>query len=218
MRQKPEFDLRHQYPRVLETAAAISLGLIILMFVGTPKKFEPKSIGMKAELQALKVEEIPITRTVKKIEVPVKPTIPVEDPEVSPQEEFDIPEFDDFEKFIAPPPAPPSLEDEIVPFFKVEKAPVIEGGNAAIQAYIIKNNLFPPLAAEAKISGKVMVEFVVKIDGTTTDVRVIQEKPEGLGFGEAGVKVMQAMRFSPGFQRDKPVQVRMQQPISFNVE
>ena len=47
---------------------------------------------------------------------------------------------------------------------------------------------------------------------------LLQERPAGLGFGDAGIKAIKAMNFSPGYQRDKPVKVRMQQVIRFRLE
>ncbi|MDP8240151.1 MAG: energy transducer TonB [Candidatus Hatepunaea meridiana] len=214
MHKNPEFDLKFQYRRVLETSAIASLSLIILMMV-IFKKFETDITLRALEAPPIEVEDIPITRTVKKIEVPRKPTIPVEDPDIDPADDIDIPDVDFFDPSIAPPPPPPAIEEEIVPFFKVENPPQLVGGQQRIANYIIKHNLFPKMASEAGVSGKVLIGFVVDKEGKTKNVKIIQEKPPGLGFGEAGVKVMKAMTFTPGMQRDKPVSVQMQQPIRF---
>ena len=166
----------------------------------------------------IEVEDIPITRTVKKVEVPRKPTIPVEDPDIDPADDIDIPDVDIFDPTIAPPPPPPAMEEEVVPFFKVETPPRLIGGEQAIADYIIRHDLFPEVAQENNVSGKVMIGFIVDKEGNTRDVRVLQEKPAKLGFGEAGVAVMKAMKFTPGMQRDKTVSVQMQQPIRFTFE
>ena len=192
------------------------LGIIALLMIF--KKFEVDITLRALEAPAIEVEDIPITRTVKKIEIPRKPTIPVEDPDVDMEEDIDIPDIDIFDPTIAPPPPPPSIEAELVDFYKVEIKPQLIGGNQAIADYIRRHNLYPSMAYEAGISGKVMISFIAGKDGKTRDVKVMQEKPENLGFGEAGVKVMKAMTFTPGMQRDKPVDVLMQQPIRFTIE
>ncbi len=217
MYKNPKYDLRFQYRRVLEASLALSLAFLIIVFIAS-KKFESKAVAKAVDIPTIQVEDIPITRTVKRVEIPRKPTIPVEAPEISPEDNIDIPDIDIFDPTIKPPPPPPSIEEEAVPFYKVERPPQLIGGETAIQEYIIKNNLYPKIAADAQISGVVMIGFICNKDGIPTDVVVLQEKPPGLGFGEAGVKVMKAMRFTPGYQRDKPVAVRMQQPIRFVIE
>lgn len=217
MRKAPEADLRFQYRRVLEGSAVVALALISLVFI-LWKKFEGRGQIKAIEVPVIQVEDIPITRTVKRVEAPRKPTIPIEDPEINPDVDIEIPDVDITDIMPLPPPPPPPVEEEVFTFFKVEKVPELIGGERAIQEYIIKNNLFPKMAVEAGISGVALIGFIVEKDGSTSDVQVIQEKPPNLGFGEAGVKVMQAMRFTPGYQRDKPVRVRMQQPIRFTIE
>lgn len=218
MIKNPKYDLRYQYRKVIEASAAIALlGIIVTLMLF--KKFEVV-INMKGmDAPAIEVEDIPITRTVKKMEIPRKPTIPIEDPDIDMADDIDLPDIDDFfDEDLAPPPPPPPPDEEVVPFFKVEQKPILTGGNQAIANYIVKHDLFPRMAREAGVSGKVLVEFVVDKDGNTREVTAIQERPPGLGFGEAGVKVMKAMTFQPGMQRDRPVSVRMQQPISFTME
>ncbi|MBM3328707.1 MAG: TonB family protein [Calditrichaeota bacterium] len=216
MHKSPHADLRLQYCRVLEASLAASLAVLTLSFL-IWKKFEGSSVARAVDIPSIQVEDIPITRTIKRIEAPRKPTIPIEDPETDPETDIDLPEFSEFDPTIKPPPPPPAL-DEIIPFFKIERQPVLIGGPEAIRDYIVRNNLFPKVAEDARISGDVLIELVVDKEGLPKSIVVKQEKPPNLGFGEAAVKVMQAMRFQPGYQRDKPVQVRMQQRIRFAIE
>ena len=217
MRKNPKHDLKFQYRKILEAAAVISLLLIIALMM-VFKKFSVDVEVRAVDAPPIQVEDIPITRTVKKVEVPRKPTILVDDPEVDPAEDVDIPVFDIFDPNISPPPPPPPEEQEVVPFFKVERKPELIGGQQAIPNYIRKNNLFPKTAADLGIPGVVIIDFIVDIDGTTKDVKVFQERPEKLGFGEAGIAVMKAMRFTPGMQRDRPVMVNMRQTINFTID
>ena len=214
MYKTPKYDLKYQYRRVLEISAIVSL-LVLIALLMIFKKFEVDVNVAAVDAIAIKVEDIPITRTVKKVDVPRKPTIPVEDPDIDLEEDVEIEFFEDFDFDLAPPPPPPPEEEEIVPFFKVERPPVLAGGTQAINDYIVANNLFPEMATENGISGVALIGFIVNTQGIPEDVKVMQEKPPGLGFGDAGVKVMRAMRFSPGMQRDKLVKVPMQQKIVF---
>jgi len=218
MKKEAQYDLHWQYHRVIEVSAAIAIGLVALMFV-ISKKFDVSNVIKEVTAVAIQVEDIPITRTIKKTEAPRKPTIPVADPEIDPMQDFEMPDMEDIVNLdLKPaPPPPPDDRNEVVPFFAVEQKPVLVGGNQAIADYIVAHHLFPKMAQEAGVSGKVLISFIVGTDGATRDVKVAQEKPEGLGFGEAGVTVMKAMKFTPGMQRDKAVSVTMQQPISFTI-
>jgi TonB family protein len=218
MFKNPQFDLKYQYRRALEAGAVISLVIIIAMLMMF-KRFETEVVVRGLEAPPIQVEDIPITRTIKKVEVPRKPTIPVEDPDVDPLDDIEIPDIDIFDPTIAPPPPPPDISEEMVDFFAIEVKPQLNGGIQAIQEYIIKHNLYPKMAYEAGVPGMALIGFSIDKDGNTTGVHIIQEKPEGLGFGDAGIKVMQAMKFTPGIQRDKPVGVkRVQQLIKFELE
>lgn len=220
MKKDPQFDLRYQYRRVIEVSAVISLSLVTVMFI-VSKKFDTKPLPKELTAVAIQVEDVPITRTIKKTEAPRKPTIPIADPDIDIAQDLDMPDlmgFDDLVLDAAPPPPPPPGGEETVPFFKVEVKPTLVGGNQAIADFIVKNNLFPKMAREAGVSGRAIISFTVGPDGKTRDVKVKQERPEGLGFGEAGVKVMQAMTFKPGMQRDRAVSVPMEQPISFTID
>lgn len=214
MYKDPKHDLKQQYKSVLEISAAITLTILILMLM-VFKKFNVDINLSALDTPAIQVEDIPITRTIKKLEVPKKPVIPVEDPDIDAEDDVDIDLPEDFDLNIDAPPPPPA-EEETVPFFKVELKPQLIGGNQAISDYIIKHNLFPDVAREAGLSGLALVTFIVDKNGIPQDVKVKQERPADLGFGEAAVTVMRAMRFSPGMQRDKPVNVPMQQKISFS--
>ncbi len=108
-------------------------------------------------------------------------------------------------------------DEEIIPYGKVvDEKPILIGGYAAIDAYIEEHDLFPKLAREASVSGKVMIGFIIGTDGVPYDFNVGGERPPGLGFGDAGIKVMRAMRFTPGKLKGRSVRVRMKQPIAFS--
>lgn len=207
-------ELKVHYSNTLKVAAVISLMLLIALFVAF-KKFDTQGAISAVDVPAIELQDIPLTKILKKVVVPPKPVMPIEDPETPIEKNIEIPGIKNW-NIISPrkvPPPPPTKEP--VDWFKVEIKPELVGGNQEIAKYIVKNNLFPRMAREAGVSGNVIIGFVVDIEGVPTDVHLIQEKPEGLGFGEAGVEVMKAMRFTPGYQRDKPVPVRMSQPISF---
>ncbi|HEX9956131.1 MAG TPA: TonB family protein [Fibrella sp.] len=111
--------------------------------------------------------------------------------------------------------APAPKEDEI--FTVVEQNPEFQGGQAAMYAWLGKNIKYPAAASRANISGKVFVSFTVNTDGSITDAQVLK----GLGFGtdEEAVRVVKSMpKWKPGKQSGRPVRVKYNLPISFQLE
>ncbi len=215
--KKPEAETRLLYPKLVELGLIVSLLIVIVAFM-VSKKFERTVEIRQVEDVVLETEEIPITQQVKRPPPPARPTIPIEDPEVDLEADLAFEDIDEIDWEVDAPPPPPSTEEEVVEFFLVENPPELKGGLQALYDYLSKNDLYPERAREAQIEGDVIIGFIVDTNGKPTNVNVVAERPEGLGFGEAGVKAISAMEFSPGMQRDRPVQVRMQQPIRFRLE
>jgi len=207
-------DLRLNYRRTLEISAVLALSLIILAFMTFPS-FVPVMTMKPVYIEPIMVEEIPKTEFRKRELTPVKPSIPVIDVTVSEAADIPIIDVDDIIEYF-PMPKAPVFEEQPV-FIKVERMPQLIGGTQAIVDYLQKNNLLPP-ATKNGINGKALIEFVVNENGIPTELRIADEFPEDLGFGEAGIKVMSGMRFTPGIQRDKAVPVRMTQLILFTGE
>ncbi len=187
---------------------------MIVLFVGW-KEVAHKPPPAKIEEVIIKVEDIPITHQIKPPLPPARPTIPEEseDPDIPP--DATIPDTDwDLGKEMLP----PIFEDDIYEHIAVEEVPKLIGGARAIYDYIRRENLFPSLAAKAGVGGECTIHFVVDKTGKPIDIKVAEENPEGLGFGEAGMKAIAAMRFEPGRQHDRYVKVRMQQTIKFAVK
>ena len=181
------------------------------------KRFDGKVTVRELQVPPLKVQDIPTTAFVKKVAPPVKPTQIIEEPESPLEDDIPIPTgYEDVQIEIGKLPQPP--EEPRVPIWVVEIQPQLIGGPNVIAEYINKHNLYPRLAKDTGISGSALIGFVVDKEGYPQDVHVIQEKPEGFGFGSTGVTVIKAMKFTPGVQRDIHVAVEMKQLINFHTE
>jgi TonB family protein len=66
---------------------------------------------------------------------------------------------------------------------------------------------YPELARRAGVSGRVILEAIVQIDGTVASVRILRETPPHVGFGEAASVAVARWRYRPGTQQDRPVAV-----------
>lgn len=98
----------------------------------------------------------------------------------------------------------------------VENQPEFPGGIAAFYKKVSENMEYPVKARKKGIEGRVFVQFVVNELGEITDVKSVK----GIGYGcdEAALQAVKAAGpFIPGYQRGKPVKVKMVVPIIFSL-
>ncbi|WP_308267257.1 M56 family metallopeptidase [Prevotella sp.] len=100
-------------------------------------------------------------------------------------------------------------------FRVVEVMPQFKGGNKALMEYLMMNVKYPESAAKAKQQGRAVVGFVVKKDGTVSDVYI--EKSTGYEvLDNEAMRVVKSMpAWEPGKQKGKPVDVKYFVPITF---
>jgi len=215
MHKNLKFDLKHQYKRNLELSAALALVIVIASLM-VFKKFDIAANFKAVEAPAIEMVDIPpLTKVIRKVEAPPKPIIPIVDLEAPLESDILIDNTDEFVYNAIEIPPPP--DEKPVRFELVEIRPQLIGGPGAIVEYI-NRYVYPEFARITGVTGMVMIGFIVDKEGNTRDVHIIDERPPNFGFGEAGVKVMKAMKFKPGMQRDKYVEVSMKQPIKFAFE
>jgi TonB family protein len=100
-------------------------------------------------------------------------------------------------------------------FYIVESMPMFPGGKSALKKYIYSNLQYPASAKEQKISGEVLVQFVVMPSGKLDDIKVARSSFEG--FNKSAIQVFKGMPdWNPGSQRGKPVKVQVIVPVRFN--
>ena len=88
--------------------------------------------------------------------------------------------------------------------------------NQEIQKFIAKNIVYPPMALENDIEGKVFIRFVVNAKGEVTDVSIAKGADSLLD--NAALKLVKTMpKFTPGKQRGKAVPVQYIIPINFKI-
>lgn len=96
----------------------------------------------------------------------------------------------------------------------VEVMPEFPGGPQALMDYLNANVIFPKIAEENGIQGKVVVSFVIDIDGSVTDVQVVQSVHPALD--KEAMRVIKNMpKWIPGKHDGKAVQVKYSVPINF---
>jgi TonB family protein len=107
-----------------------------------------------------------------------------------------------------------SIPDE--PFVVVEEMPMFPGGDVALLKYISENTQYPESAKTNKITGRVIIRFVVNSEGKAEQATVLRGVDPSLD-AEAQRVVNSLPVFSPGKQGGKPVPVYYMVPITFSL-
>ena len=105
---------------------------------------------------------------------------------------------------------------DAVIFHVVEENPEFIGGMEKMYEYLNKNIIYPEMAKENGIQGKVFVQFVVWKDGTIRDINVVKGVHPTLD--KEAVRVVKSMpNWKPGKQRGKDVNSRFTLPVKFRI-
>ena len=75
--------------------------------------------------------------------------------------------------------------------------------------------VYPPELKQYNVSGDALIAFIVTTDGTTDQVQVV--KATHRGFADAAVESIKKWRYTPATKNGKPVNCRMQIPITFYI-
>ncbi|TDE11586.1 M56 family metallopeptidase [Dyadobacter psychrotolerans] len=102
-------------------------------------------------------------------------------------------------------------------FTVVEKQPTFPGGAKAMYHFLEENIRYPSAAARAEVSGRVFLSFIITAQGNIQNVQVLK----GIGFGcdEEAIRVVSSFpKWRPGSQDGKPVAVKYNLPINFQIQ
>ena len=99
----------------------------------------------------------------------------------------------------------------------VEVQPEFPGGMKEMMKFIQNSLKYPEAAKAAGVEGKAFVQFVVKADGSISDVEIMRSSGNESLDAEA-LRVVKAMpKWSPGTQGGKPVNVQYTLPVQFKL-
>ena len=103
-------------------------------------------------------------------------------------------------------------------FTVVEEMPEFKGGVSAMMEFLSMNMKYPQAAVKAKLQGRAVVGFVVRKDGTVSDVHITKSAGYAV-LDEEAMRVVKAMpAWEPGKQKGKPVNVKYNVPITFRLK
>lgn len=212
--------------RIIFEEIGLIIALAIILFAFNIKSYEHQTLDLVLD----KVDDVPeemveITQQTKP-PPPPKPQkqttiIEIVENEMEVEEEIEIDVEADQETIIEEydpfNPVDEEEEEEVEEapvFVVVEVMPRFPGGDEALKKYLAENIKYPEMARESGIQGRVYVTFVVEKDGSVTNVELLR----GIGGGcdQEAIRVVENMpNWNPGRQRDKPVRVQFNLPITF---
>ena len=109
------------------------------------------------------------------------------------------------------------VEEEAIPFQLIEDRPKFQGGDASnFSKWVNQRLVYPEIAKENGVQGRVMLQFTIEKDGSLTKVKVLRGVDPSLD-KEAVRVVSTSPKWSPGKQRDRAVPVTYTFPVVFQL-
>ena len=110
-----------------------------------------------------------------------------------------------------------TVEEEAIPFALVEQKPSFNGGDAnEFSKWVNSHLVYPEIAKENGVQGRVTLQFTVNADGNVSNVKVLRGVDSSLD-QEAVRIVSQSPKWTPGKQRDRAVKVTYTFPVIFRL-
>ena len=110
------------------------------------------------------------------------------------------------------------LIEEAIPFQLVEEKPSFQGGDAnQFSKWVNQRLVYPEIAKESGVQGRVTLQFTVGKDGSVTDVKVLRSADPELD-QEAVRVVSMSPKWEPGKQRGRAVPVIYTFPVIFQLK
>lgn len=119
--------------------------------------------------------------------------------------------------YIESAPEEETVEEEAIPFQLVEEKPSFNGGDAnEFSKWVNSKLVYPEIAKENGVQGRVTLQFTVNADGTVSNVKVLRGVDSTLD-KEAVRVVSSSPKWKPGKQRDRAVKVTYTFPVIFQL-
>ena len=228
VKKSPKASLENK--RFLFTEIGFVIALLAVLFAFDYSSKEKKVATLETETAAVEVEDmIPITQ-----ETPPPPEAAPKFPILSDQIDvvddnikIDDNMFQNLEDdansgveimdYIESAPEEETIEEEAIPFQLVEEKPSFNGGDAnEFSKWVNSRLVYPEIAKENGVQGRVTLQFTVNADGSVSNVKVLRGVDSSLD-KEAVRVVSSSPKWKPGKQRDRAVKVTYTFPVIFQL-
>lgn len=228
VKKSPKASLENK--RFLFTEIGFVIALLAVLFAFDYSSKEKKVATLETETAAVEVEDmIPITQ-----ETPpppeAAPKIPILSDQIDVVDDnikIDDNMFQNLEDdansgveimdYIESAPEEETIEEEAIPFQLVEEKPSFNGGDAnEFSKWVNSKLVYPEIAKENGVQGRVTLQFTVNADGSVSNVKVLRGVDSSLD-KEAVRVVSSSPKWKPGKQRDRAVKVTYTFPVIFQL-
>lgn len=209
-----------------EIGLVVSLGVVLGAFEYTSK--EVKTASLEDDQQIVEIEDmVPITQETPpppeaapkipilsdQIDI-VEDDIEIEDNFMSLEDDANMGvEIMDYVEEVEE----EVVEEEAIPFQLVEEKPSFNGGDAnEFTKWVNSRLVYPEIAKENGVQGRVTLQFTVNADGSVSNVKVLRGVDSSLD-KEAVRVVSSSPKWKPGKQRDRAVKVTYTFPVIFQL-
>jgi len=216
-------NLENKRTLFLEIGFVIALALVLLGFQWTKTELQSGSLGILPDLQG-EEEIIPITR--QELQKPITPPKPqavvlelnIVNDDIELEDDFLVDDFEvDQDDIITIMTMEEEEEEEDIIFVIAEDMPLFQGGDInTFRNYIQGKLIYPQIAQDNGISGTVHVNFIINKKGELTEINIVRGVDRALD-NEVIRALKAAPKWTPGFQRGKPVLVKMSMPVRFTL-
>lgn len=228
VKKSPKASLENK--RFLFTEIGFVIALLAVLFAFDYSSKEKKVATLETETAAVEVEDmIPITQ-----ETPpppeAAPKIPILSDQIDVVDDnikIDDNLFQNLEDdansgveimdYIESAPEEETIEEEAIPFQLVEEKPSFNGGDAnEFSKWVNSRLVYPEIAKDNGVQGRVTLQFTVNADGSVSNVKVLRGVDSSLD-KEAVRVVSSSPKWKPGKQRDRAVKVTYTFPVIFQL-
>lgn len=225
LKKNPKADLEKRKGIYVELGLIVALAAALVAF--NVKSYDQEEIQVTERTVIDEVEEVVITTPPEETPPPPEPEAPevitevhvIDNNQESDNEigiiNMDLTDDIEMGEAVA---AAPDVEEEVkedIVYVVVEQVAEFPGGEEALYKYLKDNIVYPNIARQTGIEGKVYIRFVVEKDGSISNVKVMRDI--GGGCGEEAMRVVKSMpKWKPAKQQTRTVRSEFNLPVNFS--
>ncbi|MFI3278666.1 MAG: energy transducer TonB [Rikenellaceae bacterium] len=223
LKKTPKADLKNKRGLLLEIGLIVALGVVIAAFSYTPKEHRIEQVDMnygaiEEEITEITRQDLKPPPPPKKVEVKVISTLlKVVTNDTQVDTDLDFAEFDEDTEIIQTIEEKEEVIEDSEPFLFAEVMPAFQGGGLdAFHRWVQEKVVYPVIAQENGISGRVILTFVIEKNGDLTNIQILQTPDRSLS--EEATRVLKSSpKWTPARQGTQVVRVKYTLPVIFNL-